>query len=104
MSYCIDRPSLVPGLVLRDKTRDALRGYRTGLPFRSAMSERYLGGVRGDAAGLARASTKGAPRSLGAASWERWRVWTSVTDVCVDRGWEAWGGSLLAAAASACGR
>lgn len=104
MSYCIDSPSLVLGLVLRDKTRDAPDGNRTGLPFRSAKSERYLGGVMGtedDAAGLARASTKGAPRDLDAASWEWLRVSASVAEVCVDRGWEDSGGSLLAVATAA---
>jgi hypothetical protein len=105
MSYCIDRPSLVLGLVLRDKTRDALGGNRIGLPFESAKSERYLGGVmgiEGDAAALARASTKGASGYLVAASWERLRVSASVTEVCVDKGCEVSGGSLLAVAA-ACG-
>jgi hypothetical protein len=122
MSYCIDMPSLVRGLVLRDKMRaDALGGNRTGLPVSSAESIVYMprvGGVRGTTKGddpvdaavaVARASTKGAPRGLGAASWERLRASKSVEEVCADRAWDgASPGSLLAVVAvppaADCGR
>lgn len=68
MSYCIDRPSLVLGLVLSDRMRAAPGGNRrTGLPVRSAERARCVGGVWG-VEGDERASTKGAPRYRGAAS------------------------------------
>jgi hypothetical protein len=110
MSYCIDRPSLVLGLVPSDRMRAAPGGNRrTGLPVRSAERARCVGGVWG-VEGDERASTKGAPRYRGAASWERLlRASTSVVEVCVERGWEASRGSSLlgavtAAAVVACGR
>jgi hypothetical protein len=91
ISYCTDRPSLVLGLVLRDKMRAVLPGgKRTGLPVGSAESKRCVGGVRGtedDAAVVSRASTKGAPRDRGAVSWERLRTSTTVAELCVDWGW-----------------
>ena len=94
MSYCTDRPSLVLGLVLRDKMRVALPpgGNRTGLPVGSAAeSKRCVGGVRGvgdNAAVVSCASTKGAPRDRGAVvSWERSRTSTTVEELCVDGGW-----------------
>jgi len=90
ISYCMDRPSLVLGLVLRDKMCVALSwGNRTGLPVGYAEGMRYVGGVRGtedNAAGVARLSIKGGLRDLGAASWERSCTSTTVTEVCVDSG------------------
>jgi hypothetical protein len=92
ISYCIDTPSLVRGLVLRERMRaDAVGGNRTGLPVSSAESTLNMlreGGVRGTTEGedaVARASTKGAPRVLGAASWERLRASKSVEAECADR-------------------
>ena len=73
---------------------------RMGLPVVSAESKRCVGGVRGtedNAVVVSRASTKGAPRDRGAASWERLRPSTTVAEVCVDRGWEASRGSLVVA-------
>jgi hypothetical protein len=99
ISYCTDRPSLVLGLVLRDKMRVAVPAEnRMGLPVESAESKRCVGGVRGtedNAAVVSRASMKGAPRDRGAASWERLRTSTAVAEVCVDEGWEASRGSLI---------
>ena len=99
ISYCTDRPSLVLGLVPRDKMRVAVPAEnRMGLPVESAESKRCVGGVRGtkdNAAGFSRASTKGGPRDRGAGSWERLRTSTTVPEVCVDEGWEASRGSLV---------
>jgi hypothetical protein len=93
ISYCIDRPSLVLGLVLRDKMHVVVPGRNCmGLPVVSAESKRCMGGVQGtkdNAVVVSRASTKGAPRDRGAASWERLHPLTTVAEVCMDRGREA---------------
>jgi hypothetical protein len=99
ISYC-DRPSLVLGLILRDKMRAALLcGNCMGLPVTPAESKRCVGGVRGtgdnNVAFVSRASTKGGLRDLSAAFWERLRASTTVTELWVDRGWEAAWGSLV---------
>ena len=89
---------------------DAVGGNRIGLPVSSAESTLNMlreGGVRGTTEGdddaddaaitVERASTKGVPRVLGAASWERLRAPKSVEVLCVDRPWDAASpGSLLA--------
>lgn len=116
-SYCKDtpeRPSLIPGLELSDKTRDAPFATRIGLPDRSTWSGRSTAcaadrGSDGEAG--SRASTKGAPRAAGvsSAAWlpgcESMSV-AEVAVVCVDRG-RGCDGSMMEAAPGGrggCGR
>jgi hypothetical protein len=89
-SYCTDRPSLIPGLELRDKMRVPPGEPRRGLPERSNWNGRNAGDDRGSCVGDeegSRVSTKGAPRACGemAVPWSS-RVSKSVAEVCADRG------------------
>ena len=103
-SYCTDRPSLIPGLELRDRMRGAPGEPREGLPDRSTWSGRNAGGGGGggdddDDDASSCASRKGATRARGGAAgyWAWVRVSMSVVEVCEDNAWEVCAGSLLEA-------
>ena len=103
MSYCTDRPSLIPGLELRDRMRGAPGEPREGLPDRSTWSGRNPGGGGDgddDDDASSCASRKGATRARGGAAgyWAWVRVSMSVVEVCEDSAWEVCAGSLLEAA------
>ncbi len=99
-SYCTDRPSLIPGLELRDRMRGAPGEPREGLPDRSTWNGRNAGGDDDDDDASSCASRKGATRARGGAAgyWAWVRVSMSVVEVCEDSAWEVCGGSLLEAA------
>lgn len=89
-SYCTERPSLMPGLALRAKTCATLAGRRRGLPFAIALDtfvRTAVDKVKGEAAGVVRASTKASP-SIARVSGARRGDSMVVAGVSGDSGWE----------------